>query len=141
MNEIIQQSVTDLHRVSITARGVQLPERDQRRASIVDALGEQVALLLQEEYGLIVGAVVGTTGHQYTQVEPDCPTCGTRLRRRDGGFDAANGASETATCPACGWAGRAVYRLIDLEALSPDTDAAPTSAVASGAIQPHYHSY
>lgn len=99
-----------------------------------------MALLLQEEYGLIAGSVVGTTGHQYTQVKPDCPTCGTHLRRRDEGFDAANGAAETAACPACGWTGRAVYRLIDLEVLPPDTDEAPTSAVASGAIQPHYHS-
>jgi hypothetical protein len=91
--------------------------------------------------------------HSQTCFDRRCPECDDRLKLSQLTPDNNNGAAASAHC-SCGWTGRALYRLIDLQ--EPDTDdgvqqtltedsheidVAPESCVQMGKIDVSYVPY
>lgn len=94
--------------ISLIAEGLQLESEEK------DQFAEDMKSLL-DEYG-IDRDVRLYDGPLYAQtnVHMHCPDCDERLTLRRPEYDGENGVTAPAKCP-CGWTGRAVYRLIDLE--------------------------
>jgi hypothetical protein len=123
----------------IRVSGAALPDGEQERDTILQDLGRQVGRILSENHGIHADTVSGDVGPQYTQIGDDCPICGhSRVELRDYTYT-GNGATASAFCPECDWAGTAIYRLIDYEAHRPDDDW--RSAVESDRKTAHYHEY
>jgi hypothetical protein len=123
----------------IRVSGAALPDGEQERDTILQDLGRQVGRILSENHGIHADSVSGDVGPQYTQIGDDCPVCGhSGVELRDYTYT-GNGATASAFCPECDWAGTAIYRLIDYEAHRPDDDW--RSAVESDRKTAHYHEY
>jgi hypothetical protein len=123
----------------IRVSGAALPDGEQERETILQDLGRQVGRILSENHGIHADSVSGDVGPQYTQIGDDCPVCGhSGVELRDYTYT-SNGATASAFCPECDWAGTAIYRLIDYEAHRPDDDW--RSAVESDRKTAHYHEY
>lgn len=125
-------------RVTVTIEDCPLPVGETAREEALTDLEDAVSGLL---HGHMEPASITTrTGHHYVQIGDDCPHCGGTLELRDYTYS-ENGAVAEANCADisdCGWRGRAVYRLIDLES---GPVVGGESAVANGNVAPSYHSY
>jgi hypothetical protein len=123
----------------IRVSGAALPDGEQERETILQDLGRQVGRILSENHGIHADTVSGDVGPQHNQIGDDCPICGhSRVELRDYTYT-GNGATASAFCPECDWAGTAIYRLINYEAHRPDDDW--RSAVESDRETAHYHEY
>lgn len=131
---------TEERRVTITIKDAALPVDQDGREFILGTLTEVIAEILREQHHVGSSAVNWTIGHQYTQVEDACPSCGEKLDQLSIHMDEGNGAYASTTCPAgeCSWSGDAVYRIIDLEEAAGEDW---RSAVHLGKIEPEYYSY
>lgn len=131
---------TEEQRVTITIEDATLPVVEDDREFILDVLTEVIAEILREHHDVGSSAVGWQLGHQYTQVDLTCPSCGEQLERLSIHMDDGNGAYASVTCPddGCTWSGDAVYRIIDLEE---SVGEGWTSAISSGLIVPEYCSY
>ena len=94
--------------ISLIAEDVQLQSDEKRQ------LTEDLKSLLSE-YG-IEQKVRLYDGPIYAQTSThmDCPECGDQLKLQKAEYDAEDGVTASVECT-CGWRGRGVYRLVDLE--------------------------
>lgn len=88
-----------------------LPSDDSARETLLNDLEETL-----DEHDVKPERVKVHDGHVYAQtnIHTLCPECGERLHIYEIRAGPENGADAQARCD-CGWFGRAVYRLIDLE--------------------------
>ena len=141
MNTMAQREPTDKNEaqtdeLTIRITGADLPDDPDDRTAIVNDLGELLADALRENHGIESERVTGGVGPEYTQIGSGCPECGTELALRDYTYT-GNGATASASCSACRFRGRAIYRLIDIETDGEDW----RSAVAAGKATPHRYEY
>jgi hypothetical protein len=125
-------------RVTITIEDCPLPVAEDSREEALADLEDAIGGLLHSH--MEPTSITTRTGHYYVEIGDDCPRCGGTLDLRDYTYS-ENGAVAEANCATisdCGWRGRAVYRLIDLES---GPVVGGESAVDNGDIVPSYHSY
>lgn len=97
----------------IIARNCTLPEDEGKKQQSLQAFKSALANACLD-YDVYPDSFAIFDGHIYSQVELSCPDCGDNLAVREFNSGPGNGADATAKC-SCGFQGRAVYRLIDLE--------------------------
>lgn len=97
----------------IMARNSTLPEDEGKRKQSLQALKSTLANACID-FDIYPDSFTVYDGHIYSQVDLSCPDCGDNLAVREFNSGTGNGGDATAEC-SCGFSGRAVYRLIDLE--------------------------
>lgn len=82
-------------------------------------------------------------GPSYTQIKANCPVCRNPLQFQHVELDPENGAKAPVTC-LCGWSGRAIFRLIELQDDNADTSDKITdysSCVTEHNLYPKFYPY
>jgi hypothetical protein len=101
--------------LTIMVRDCDLTDDESKKSQILEDMREALSDILTE-YDVEEDSLVTYDGHIYAQtnIHVHCPDCRERLKLRGLRLGPENGADAMASC-SCGWSGRAVYRLIDLE--------------------------
>jgi hypothetical protein len=101
----------------IMVRDCDLTDDESKKSRILEDMREALSDVLTEyDVEEEEEALVMYDGHIYAQTNDHvhCPDCQNPLELREVQLGPENGADALASC-SCGWSGRAVYRLIDLE--------------------------
>lgn len=102
--------------VSITITDLDLPETDEERKAAIETLREDLRTLIATEFEQPTTEVDVQIGHWFASVSPTCPDCGEALDIQDIHLGDGEDAFAVARCTdTCGWAGDAVFKLIDLD--------------------------
>lgn len=97
----------------ISVRSASLPEdREEIRQRVQEIKSALEEVLLS--YNVDPSRIKPFDGDVYSQIEANCPDCGEPLTLTEFDLGPENGRDSRATCE-CGYEGRAVYRLVDLE--------------------------
>jgi hypothetical protein len=104
--------------LTIMIRDCNLTDDESKKSQILEDMREALSEILTE-YDVAEedeDSLVMYDGNIYAQtnVHVHCPDCQNPLKLRELRLGPENGADAVASC-SCGWSGRAVYRLIDLE--------------------------
>jgi hypothetical protein len=102
--------------LTIMVRDCNLPDDESEKSQILEDVREALSDVLTEYDVEEEDELVMHDGDIYAQtnVHLHCPDCRDPLKLREFRLGPENGADAVASC-SCGWSGRAVYRLIDLE--------------------------
>lgn len=97
----------------IVAKNSALPDSREKKDSCLDALKSAIADVFID-HGIYPDGFRVYDGNLYSQVSLNCPDCGDSVRPLTVEQGAENGADGELRC-VCGFTGRAVYRLVDIE--------------------------
>ena len=125
--------------VTITLEDCTLPADEEKRKVALEALRRKIDDLFSIEVKHDPDTVAIHVGHHYTEINDDCPWCGSALELRDFSY-INNGAIAEANCehePDCEFRGRVVYRLTDIV----EQGLNEKGEVEKGELTPSYHVY
>lgn len=108
----------------IMAGNSTLPDEERKRKQSLQALTSALANACID-FDIYPDSFTVYDGHIYSQMDLSCPDCGANLAVREFNSGPGNGADAIAEC-SCGFSGRAVYRLIDIER---NTDVSTVDAI------------
>ena len=130
---------TSQEQVTVNLGSCTLPTDEDKRGAALAQMRNQIRGSLTKEAKFKPDDISTTIGHQYAQVEDECPDCGGKFDLTDYTYT-ENGATAKATCrdyEDCGWQGTAVYQLADLVKYGPEGG----SEVKNGTVSPSYIQY
>lgn len=125
--------------VTVTLKDCTLPTDEDKRKVALEALRREVGGVLSVGVKYDPNTVATHVGHHYTEIDDDCPWCGSALELRDFSYT-NNGAIAEANCehePDCGFRGQVVYRLTDIV----EQGLSEKGEVEKGELTPSYHPY
>lgn len=123
----------------IMAKNCSLPVDEEEKQQLMHNLYAVMEPVLND-YQIAPEQVMAYDNNIYSEVPACCPDCGQALTIIEIEAGPKNGASASASC-GCGWHGRAVYRLIDLEETNPQQEFNQQTSVNQGQIDPRYAPY
>lgn len=97
----------------IVAKNSALPDATEEKNNCLEVLTSALADVFVD-FRVYPDGFSVYDGHLYSQVELSCPDCGTAMTPIHISPGPENGASAAIQC-SCGFEGRAVYRLVDIE--------------------------